>query len=226
MAAFRYAALASRTVELSGNRGIDAWPWVSVQAVARERGLRLMTSDRVSEEGIDPHHVLLIAHDWTADARRLLGQGARPAALISFESPVIAWSLYYHLEQVSNRFPHSFLFEGARDRVAPTTRFHPLYFPQPCPPPRPTGRAWSKRRHLVMIDNNQAIPRWRDLARWFDRPREVSLKREWAGLKYRPILRDRYLARLRAIEAFSRLEDFHLFGQGGDNLHTAGEASL
>ena len=108
-------------------------------------------------------------------------------------------------EQVSLRFPHTFLFEGARDRVAPTTRFHPLHFPQPCPPPRPTGRPWSKRRFLAMINSNKALPRWRDLARWLDRPREVSLKRELAGLRYRPIARDRYLARLRAIEAFSRL---------------------
>ena len=221
MAAFRYAALASRTVELSGNRGIDAWPWVSVQAVARERGLRLMTSDRVSEEGIDPHHVLLIAHDWTADARRLLGHGARPAALISFESPVIAWSLYYHLEQVSNRFPHSFLFEGARDRVAPTTRFHPLSFPVPCPAPRAMGTPWANRRFLAMVNSNKAVPRGRDLPRWLDRPREVSVKRELAGLRYRPITVDRYWARLEAIQAFAPLDDFDLYGEGWQTRHPA-----
>jgi len=70
-----------------------------------------------------------------------------------------------------------------------------------------------------MINSNRAIPRWRDLARWFDRPREVSLKREWAGLHYRPIVRDRYGARLRAIEAFSRLPDFDLFGEGWEKRH-------
>jgi hypothetical protein len=240
MGGFTHAALAMSCAEFAGDRVFDAgaiaamrpsvavtaWPWVSVQALARERGLRLMTADRVSEEGIDARRVLLIVHDWTADARRLVAQGARPAVLLSFDSPVIAWSLYYHLEQVSGRFPHSFLFEGARDRVAPTTRFHPLYFPQPCPPPRPTGRAWSKRSLLVMIANNRAIPRWRDLPRWFDRPREVSLKRAWAGLKYRPIRRDRYLARLRAIEAFSRIDEFDLFGEDWDKRHPAVEPSL
>jgi Glycosyltransferase family 10 (fucosyltransferase) C-term len=237
---FTHAALATRTVELAGDRVFDpqaigamrpslaamALPWLHVHAVARERGLRLMTSDQVGDEGIDPRQVLVVACDWTPDAKRLIAQGARPAALISFESPVIAWSLYYHLEQVSDRFPHSFLFEGARDRVAPTTRFHPLSFPQPCPPPRPTGQAWSKRRLLVMINRNTAVPRWRDPARWFDRPREVSLKREWAGLKYRPILRDRYRARLRAIEGFSGLEDFDLFGDGWDKRHPAVDARL
>jgi len=206
-APFAHAALVSRNGELAG-------PWLRVQEVARQRGLRLMTANDVGQEGIDPCQLLLIADDWTPDARRLVAQGARAAALICFEPPVVAWNLYYRLEEVSDRFPHSFLFEGARDRVAPTTRFHPLYFPQPCPAPRPTGRAWSKRGLLVMIDDNQAIPRWDDVGRWFDRPREVSLKREWAGLQYRPILRDRYFARLRAIEAFSQIVDFDLFGHG------------
>jgi hypothetical protein len=237
---FPYVALATNTAEFAGDCVFDptaigemrpgvaarAAPWLQVYEAARERGLRLLSADRISDEGIDPRQVLLIACDWTPDARRLLRQGARPAALISFEPPVSAWWLYYHLEQVSARFPHTFLFEGARDRVAPTTRFHPLYFPQPCPPPRPTGRAWSHRRLLVMIDNNTAVPRWRDLARWFDRPREVSLQRAWAGLHYRPILRNRYQARLRAIEAFAPRADFDLYGEGWDTRHPAVEPAL
>ena len=201
------AALATRNTEFYEDRVFDpaaiggmrrslepmATPWLQrARTSPRERGLRLMTADRVAAEGIDPRQVLLVAYDWTPDAERLVAQGARPAALVSFEPPVIAWWLYYHLERVSARFPHTFLFEGARDRVAPTTRFHPLHFPQPCPPPRPTGRPWSKRRFLAMINSNKALPRWRDLARWLDRPREVSLKRELAGLRYRPIARDRY----------------------------------
>jgi hypothetical protein len=240
MAQFTYAALATGVAEFDQDRVFDvetvagmrpalaamAAAWREVHQLAQERGLRLMTVDRVGDEGIDPRQVLLVASDWTPDARRLVAQGARPAALISFDSPVIAWWLYYHLEQVSDRFPHAFLFEGARDRVARTTRFHPLYVPQPCPPPRPTGQAWSKRRLLAMIDDSKAIPRWRDPARWFDRPREVSLVREWAGLKYRPILRDRYRARLQAIEAFSRLGDFDLFGEGWDKRHPAIEPAL
>jgi hypothetical protein len=239
-AQFKYAALTTRHVEFAGDRVFDpsavvgmrasllprATPWLHVLNAAQERGLQLMTADRVADEGIDPRQVLLVAADWTPDAKRLVRQGARPAALISFEPPIIAWWLYANLEQVSQRFPHAFLFEGARDRVAPTTRFHPLYFPQPCPPPRPTGQAWSKRRLLVMISTNAAIPHWRDLARWFDRPREVSLAREWAGLKYRPILRDRYRARLRAIEAFSQVDGFDLFGEGWDKQHPAIEPSL
>jgi alpha(1,3/1,4) fucosyltransferase len=237
---YTHAALATRNTEFYGDRIFDpdaiasvrrslepiAAPWLQVHAVARERGLRLMTADRVGAEGIDPHHVLLVAYDWTPDAERLVAQGARAAALVSFEPPVIAWWLYYHLEQVSARFPHTFLFEGARDRVSPATRFHPLAFPLPCPPPQATGKPWSERRFLAMVNSNKAIPRGRDLARWLDRPREVSIKRELAGLRYRPIASDRYWSRLRAIEAFAARDDFDLYGEGWQTRHAAVDASL
>ena len=235
-----YAALATRNTEFHADRVFDpraiaamraslepmATPWLAVHAAARERGLRVLTADRVEAEGIDPRQVLVIAYDWTPDAERLIARGARPAVLVSFEPPVIAWWLYYHLKEVSARFPHTFLFEGARDRVARTTWFHPLYFPQPCPPPRPTGRPWSHRRFLAMINSNKALPRGRELARWLDRPRELSVRREIAGLRYRPIARDRYRARLRAIAAFAEHDDFDLYGEGWQNRHPAVEPAL
>jgi hypothetical protein len=237
---FGYAALATRNTEFYANRVFDpdaigemrrslepmASPWVNVHSAGLERGIRMITADRVEAQRIDPREVLVVAYDWTPDAERLIGLGARPAALVSFEPPVIAWWLYYHLEKVSARFPHTFLFEGARERVAPTTWFHPLFFPQRCPPPRPTGRPWPARRFLAMINSNKALPRTRDLARWLDRPREVSLRRAVASFRYRPLARERYRARLRAIEAFSGLDDFDLYGEGWERRHPAVEPGL
>jgi hypothetical protein len=235
-----YAALATRNTEFYGNRVFSedairhmrpslepmASPWPHVYTAAQERGIRLVTADRVIEDGIDPRQVLLIAYDWTPDAESLIKMGATPAALVSFEPPVIAWWLYYHLERVSAIFPHTFLFEGARERVAPITRFHPLYFPLPCPPPRPTGLPWTTRRFLAMINSNKVLPRAADLGRWLDRPREVSLRRAIAGLQYRPVARERYRARLRAIETFSKLDDFDLYGEGWERRHPAVEPYL
>jgi hypothetical protein len=209
------AALAPGGVDLSTT------PWYEVQAAARERGLRLLNSDTLAREQLDPRETLLVATDWTGETNRLLKQGARPAALVAFDPPIKAWRLYYDLEQVSARFPHTFMYEGARERVAPITRFHPLYSPVPCPPPRPTGLPWPNRRFLVAIASNRAVPSVRDLSRWFDRPREVSLRRSLAGLRYRPIARDRFRARLRAFEAFSSRDDFDLFGDGWDRHHPA-----
>ena len=235
------AALATRNTEFYDNRVFDpdavaqlrpslvpmATPWLRVHALAAQRGLRVITADRVDADSIDPSRVLLIAYDWTPDAERLVRQGARPAALVSFEPPIIAWSLYANLPRISAQFPHTFLFEGARDQAAVgITRFHPLSFPQPCPPPRPTGEAWTRRRFLVMINSNKALPRATDLARWLDRPREVSVKRTLAALRYRAIARDRYGARLRAIKAFSQLTDFDLYGEGWDTPHRAVSADF
>ncbi len=235
-----FAALATRNTEFYENRVFNkraiaamrpslepmATPWLRVCAVAQERGLRFITADRVVTEGIDPREVLVVAYDWTPDAEQLIARGAHPAALVSFEPPVIAWWLYYHLEQVSGRFPHTFLFEGARDRVARSTWFHPLHFPQPCPPPRPTGLPWSRRKFLAMINSNKALPRLREIGRWFDRPREVSLKRAIASFRYRPIARERYRARLRAIEAFAHEDGFDLYGEGWRHRHPAVEPEL
>jgi hypothetical protein len=54
----------------------------------------------------------------------------------------------------------------------------------------------------------------------------VSLKRTIAGLRYRPVARDRYRARLRAIEAFAKSDDFELYGEGWQQRHPAVEPRI
>jgi hypothetical protein len=233
--AFWYAALATRNVEFYQNRVFDpqavramrpslqpiALPWLEVHTRCRDLGVPLVTADQVFQSDLDPHQVLLVAYDWTPDAARLVSQGAHPAALVSFEPPVIGWELYYHLPRVSSHFPHTFLFGGAERRVHPFSQFHHLYFPQTWPPHRPIRQAWSNRRLLAMINSNKALARADDLPRWLDYPREVSAKRLVAGLRYRPILRDCYSMRLRAIEAFTSCDGFDLYGEGWEHRHPA-----
>jgi hypothetical protein len=204
----------------SGAANLTTTPWETVRATALERGVRLVSAADLADSA-DPTEGVLLALGWTPEVRRAIRRGVRPGALLSFDPPVAAWELYYNLEAISANFPHTFMFEGARERVAPTTRFHPLYVPAPCPPPRPTGLPWSNRRFLVAVYDNEAIPRARDLARWFDHPRKLSLSRTIAGLRYRPIARDRFQARLRAFEAFSNRDDFDLFGTGWDHREPA-----
>jgi hypothetical protein len=220
---FDFVALATRD---QASVEALATPWLRVRSTAREHGLQVVNADTITAEHVDPRRVLVLATDWTREAHKLISQGARPAVLVSFDPPVIAWWLYYHLQRVSALFPHTFMYEGARERVAATTRFHPLFYPVTCPPPRPTGLPWPGRRFMVSISDNQAAPRARDLARWFDRPRELSFERTWAGFRYRPIARERYQARLRAIEAFSNHDDFDLYGDGWDQRHPAVEPEL
>src|SRR5215831_17265831 len=59
----------------------------------------------------------------------------------------------------------------------------------------------------------------RELRRWFEQPREVSLKHELAALRFRPIAQDRYRARLEAIDAFADRVDFDLYGEGWQVRH-------
>jgi len=220
-------ALATRNTEFYGGRVFDAhaigamrpslqpmaWPWLAAHDIARERGVHLRTADQVS----DSRGVQLIAYDWTPDADRLLRQGAQPAALVSFEPPVIAWQLYVSLPRISARFDHTFWFSGARGRAR--GRFHGLLFPQPCPALQVSRTPWEKRRFLVMVNSSKVLPRAWHARRWFERPREVSVKRELAALRFPAVARDRYQARLQAIDAFADRSDFDLFGEGWQHRH-------
>ena len=78
-----------------------------------------------------------------------------------------------------------------------------------------------------MINSNKAMPNARELSRWFDRPREVSLRRLAAGLRYRP---DRSRALRRPSARRSRrcrgLTDFDLYGEGWERRHPAVDPAL
>jgi hypothetical protein len=190
-----------------------AWPWLAVHQEARTRGMDVITADQVT----DARGVKLIAYDWTPDAERLLAAGAEPAALVSFEPPVIAWQLYADLPSISARFAHTFWFEGARPRAQ--GRFHRLHFPQRRPPVEQARVPWGERRFLVMINSNKVLARAWQLDRWLERPREVSLKRELAAVRFPAIGHDQYRARLAAIDAFADRPDFDLYGEGWQTRH-------
>jgi Glycosyltransferase family 10 (fucosyltransferase) C-term len=180
-------------------------PWPQVRMAASEHNIEFLSLEEV--ERVPLEDAFVVADDWTREVARLVSRGARPAVLVSFDSPITAWRLYYHLEAISARFPHTFLYEGARERVAPTTWFHPLHFPVPCPPPRPTGLPWSNRRFLAALARNEALPRG------------LSLARTIAGLRYRPVARERYQARLRAFEFFANNDELDLFGDAWEQRH-------
>ncbi len=231
----RPVALAIRNADLQDDRlfgiGDDGpvdqtpyAPWRLVRELAREHGFWLMTADRVEAFGIDPRSVTVLAYDWPPAARALVAAGAQPGILTSLEPPVIAWQLYYHLPKLSAQFPVAFLFGGAAERIAPGCAFHQLFYPQVRRPQVVSWSDWPRRRFLVTIIANKAIVR--SFRRWFDRPREVSVKRELASRFYSPLRSDLYLERLRAIAYFRKRPDFDVFGQAWNRRHPAVPASL
>lgn len=177
----------------------------------------MVTSDLLEAQAGDPREALLIAYDWTPASEEAVRRGARPSVLVSFEPPIIAWSLYYHLPRLSAQFRHVFLFEGARSRVAPQTKFHRLYFPQVRQPGRESFVPWEQRGFLVMVSSNKGLIR--NPLRIFDRPREFSLKRELATAIYPPLGDEYYGRRLQAIRHFASAPDFDLFGAGWQRRH-------
>jgi hypothetical protein len=218
---------ADRIFDLPSDGPIDQapyTPWRLVREYGRAAGLDVMTADRVAARGIDPHQVTLISYDWPPTTDALVAQGARLGVLTSLEPPVIAWELYYRLPALSARFAHVYLFGGATKRVAPQTCFHALYFPQVRTPlpwawNEADSESWHRRGFLVSINSNKAIVR--SFARWFDTPREVSVKREFASRRYPPIGDDLYLERLRAAAHFAARPDFDMLGQGWQRRHPA-----
>jgi len=226
----RPLALSIRNADMQGDRIFELapdgpvdqapyTPWGMVRDAARRAGFDLMTADQVDDRGIDPRQVIVISYDWPPATGALVSQGARLGILTSLEPPIIAWQLYYNLRKLSARFPHVFLFSGAANRVAETTQFHQLYFPQVRTARSWNDAEWQGRRFLVSINSNKAIVR--SFTRLFDRPREVSLKRELASRRYPPIADDLYLDRLRAAAHFARRADFDMVGQGWQRRHAA-----
>ena len=223
-------ALAIRNADMQGNRIFDLppdgpvdqapyTPWRLVRDFGAAAGFELMTADQVAIQGIDPRQVTVISYDWPPATDTLVAQGAHLAVLTSLEPPVIAWELYYKLPKLSRSFPHVYLFGGAASRVASTTQFHPLQFPQVRVLQERHEEDWQQRRFLVSINSNKAMVR--SFTRWFDRPREVSVKREIASRLYPPIGRDLYLERLRAAAHFAKRPDFDMVGQGWQRRHPA-----
>jgi hypothetical protein len=224
----RPVVLSIRNADMQGGRIFDLrpdgpvdqapyTPWRCVRDLGRAAGLDLLTADQI--DGIDARSISVISYDWPPATDALVARGARLALLTTLEPPIIAWELFYKLPRVSSRFPHALLWEGAHERIASGVAFHQLYFPQVRTAKRSIGRDWLDRRFLVSINSNKAIVR--SFTRWFDRPREVSLKREIASRLYPAIAADLYLERLRATAHFSRRPDFDAFGQGWQRRHPA-----
>jgi hypothetical protein len=226
----RPVVLSIRNADMQANRIFDLppdgpvdqapyTPWRLVRDFGAAAGFELMTADQVEIRGIDPRQVSVISYDWPPATEALVSQGAQLAVLTSLEPPVIAWELYYKLRTLSAQFPHVYLFGGGAHRVAPQTKFHPLNFPQVRTAREYDQTEWQRRKFLVSINSNKAIVR--SFTRWFDSPREVSVKRELASRLYPPIADDLYLERLRAAAHFAPRSDFDMVGQGWQRRHPA-----
>ncbi len=229
--ALRPVVLSIRNADMQGGRIFDLppdgpvdqapyTPWRRVRDVGLAHGLDFVTPDQLS----DPRGAAVVSYDWPPATDDLVARGGELAILTSLEPPVIAWELYYKLPRISARFPHVLLWGGAAGHVAPGSAFHNLYFPQVRTARPLDSSPWQQRKWLVSISSNKGLVR--SFTRWFDKPREVSVKRTLATWRYPALGDDLYIERLRAVAHFAHRDDFDMYGQGWQRRHPAVPAQL
>lgn len=183
--------------------------------LARKAGWDMMTADVFISQCPDFSRAVCISNETTQMLPKLIRAGVEPNVLTSGESPNVAWQFYHSFKKLSSLFKHSYIFRGFSSRAAPTTVFHPYYWPN-ASSSMLEGPSWSERELVGMVTSCKArfsFNRQRIASRFMLIPR-------WLRICFYqlvdPALRfpDLYTLRLSAIEKFASEPQFHLFGKG------------
>lgn len=205
--------------------------WERFRAAIRSTGLEIVRAGTETERHIDARRTLLVSHGWSSHGARLIANGATPAVLLSFESPVIDYLFYWRLPTLSQRFRFVFVYGGALARVARTTTATPLFPPLLSRVPRYDTPQWSERAYLTSVLGNKfsrPVSLWQlclaALNRYLPGPldRKESVRRQLVCLTDPSFRRTLYDERIRILLHFSRADDFVLYGRGwrGDNPYS------
>lgn len=174
-------------------------PWCYLASEAKKQGIEMMTGDVFLAMSDKPKETLLISHMITPRTHQLITSGAKPLALFSQESPLIAFRFFFDLKKHSALYPHTFMPRGFKNKVSSNTIFHDLYFPEPYTQGTLIPANWSNRKHLTMISGNKRSP--------------FTLKRLIGGILSGKFYRELYKERLNVVNYFSG-HNFDLYGMG------------
>lgn len=176
-------------------------PFCYLSEVAKSKNILLITPDVFLKDpgAFADKEVYLVSLLDGPLTDSIIEAGATPLALMCLESPFIATRFYLDLRAKSARFKHSFVFSGMRRSLDRNTQYHQTYFPQAVPdmPERP-ALSFKERKLVTMISSAKNIGNWK---------KDLLLK-----LRFGMNVREIYSERLRAIEFFSPLKDFDLYG--------------
>ena len=220
------------TIEFQNNQIFDhqhaakfpgALTWAVFSDHAKKRGWKVMTSDVYLKKTVHSSPSLCISEMVTPFTKRVLATEAVPFVILSGESPNVAWNFYHYLERYARPYSHAFLFRGAGARVKPSTRFHPLYWPNTyCD--MTSAPEWNKRQFLAMIVGNKQrllVNEQKPLKSM----RRLAKRLVWGYLRLTdPLFRfeDLYHKRIDAICYFADVLGFKLFGTGWDQQRGLG----
>jgi hypothetical protein len=201
--------------------GSTIWPLLAEQLAKLGFGVveAQGAPDRLRDGG------LLVSHGWSSCGRLAVAAGARPIALLSFESPVVDVAFYFALRRVGSLFTDVFLFPGALRRVSSAVRRHAMFVPYPRVRPASTP-PWNERRLLAVVNANKTfepvsllrlasalVRRYTSSAPLAARQ---SVRRQLICLLEPELRRELYTERIRAIMHFAASDDFDLYGHGWD----------
>jgi hypothetical protein len=186
-------------------------PWCYLAQEAKKQGIEMVTGDVFLAMKDKPADTLLISHMITSRTEAILAAGAKPFALFSQESPLIAFRFFFDLKKHSARYAHTFVPAGFERHVASTSIFHPLYFPEPYTVGATVPSDWASRKHLTMISGNKRSP--------------FTIKRLIGGILSLKFYRELYRERLEMIRYFQGPR-FDLYGMGWNKPMPGEDASL
>lgn len=183
------------------------WYWSYLYEECKRHGIELITSDVYFSLKEKPRGTPFISPNMRSrDTPALIGAGLRPAIIFGYDNPIYACRFYFNLKKFTRDFDHAFVWSGARDLLAPRTKFHDAaYRPQAYPRGDLAKNSFRKRKFLTMISRNNRI-----------HPLKMLYVTVMQKLKQLPTLvnRELYLDRLDAVRFFSRDKRFDLYGTG------------
>jgi hypothetical protein len=192
---------------------------VMLAEMARQRNFEIVTGDVfLGRPNMSPRKVFCITEMYSKNTNKLLRIGAVPLICFSTESPIIARTFYINIKRLAGRFIHNIQFKGTSDRLAKTsTQFSVMYIPIDHRVPLSYSN-WKSRELLVLINRNKRM--FYNGSGIKDRIRSVLSKIKIDFQKMvDPWIRSKeiYKDRVEAIYHFSKLNGFHLYGQGWEN---------
>lgn len=175
--------------------------WMSTfSKLARDQGYEVVSGDQTN--GPDN---LIIQECLSSDGMRLLSEGAEPAVLTGFESPLYAPQFYMNLDRLAPLFSHRFLFSGAINPYWPG-KSYPIYFPifsKAAQFPQ-SEQKWEAKKHLALVMSNKHY-------RYFFHRLGKEENKFVLGLSQ---LQD---MRYEAIQFFGDRNELDLYGQGWES---------
>lgn len=191
--------------------------WVTMLAqFAKERGIEVVTGDvaiaRIQEGVIKPSDILVIHDESCSQGFELVSLGAKPFALVCFESPLYAGDFYEHLPSTSSLFRNRILFRGAFAHVPMGGLNHALHFPSFSLNSKEEIVAWPNRLFLVMVAGNKYWKPERSIFRHaVAKMRDIIMRRN-AYISTEITEQQLHDRRLELIEYFGQRKCLDLFG--------------